>query len=128
MSENSNEGRDLVAVYGTLKRGNSNHGLISDARFLGRDRLKSIRLYDLGPWPGAVAGTSSGIDVEVYEVNEQQMERMDEIEDYRPGSPESGLFIRRRFSSRYGDAWVYLYQGSTLGRRPIMRGSWPLQQ
>ena len=125
MSENANGERDLVAVYGTLKRGRSNHGLISGARFLGKDRLKSIRLYDLGPWPGAVARPSSGIEVEVYEVNRQQLERLDEIEDHRPGAPETGLFNRRRFETRHGKAWVYLYQGGTLGRRPILRGSWP---
>ncbi|MBS3805463.1 MAG: gamma-glutamylcyclotransferase [Oleiphilaceae bacterium] len=125
-SENRNEtaAREQVAVYGTLMRGGSNHNLMSGARFVGRDRLKSIRLYDLGDYPGAVSGASLGIEVEVYEISSEQLALLDTLEDYRAEFPEAGLYTRKRHSTRHGEAWVYLFQGSTLGYRLILRGGW----
>ena len=45
----------LVAVYGTLKRGECNHHLLLRSPCLGQVRLSRLRLYNLGPYPMAVA-------------------------------------------------------------------------
>lgn len=116
-----------IAVYGTLRRGGSNHHLIRDARYLGQDVLRDIRLYDFGPYPGAVPGSSFGIEVEVFEVDDRQLERVDRLEDVDHGNPERGLYVRRRYPTRHGEAWLYLYQGRTLGGRLIQRGRWSEQ-
>jgi gamma-glutamylcyclotransferase (GGCT)/AIG2-like uncharacterized protein YtfP len=116
--------REIVAVYGTLKRAGSNHHILRGARFLGKDMLKGIRLYDLGAFPGAVPGTSSGIEVEVYEVSPRQLDLIDKLEDYCAEAPETGLYTRRLYPTGHGDAWVYLFQGNTLGCPLIMRGGW----
>ena len=55
-------GTVLVAVYGTLKKGLGNHGLMAQAQFLGCDKLAQICLYDIGPYPGARLEASGGID------------------------------------------------------------------
>lgn len=44
----------FVVVYGTLKRGHSNHHWLAGATFLGRRLLSGGRLHDLGPYPMAV--------------------------------------------------------------------------
>lgn len=44
-----------VFVYGTLKRGHSNHHWLAGARFVGERQLGGVQLFDLGPFPMAVA-------------------------------------------------------------------------
>jgi len=113
-----------VAVYGTLKRGYSNHHLLIRARFMGTDHLRRIVLYDLGPYPGAVEQPSGGVLVEVYEVDDRGLARLDELEGYNARFPESGLYTRKVMETRQGPAWVYLYNGAIRGCRRITRGSW----
>lgn len=123
----SGKGEDTVfriAVYGTLKRGYSNHHLLMRARFLGTDHLNSIVLYDLGPYPGAVEQSSQGVLVEVYEVDERTFARVDALEGYNAQAPEHGLYTRHRMETRHGPAWVYFYNGSVQGCRRITRGAW----
>ena len=113
-----------VAVYGTLKRGYRNHRLLARSRFLGTDHLRSIVLYDLGPCPGAVAAPSMGVLVEVWEVNETVFAHLDELEGFNAQAPEHGDYNRHRFETRFGPAWVYLYNHSVAGCRRITRGAW----
>jgi len=120
---------ELVAVYGTLKRGMANSHLLRDARFLGIEVLTEIVLYDLGPYPGARAEPSEGIEVEVFEVNKLQLQQLDMLEDYVAGAPESGMYDRRRFMTRFGLAWVYLYNLPVAGLHAQRCGSWqPAQE
>jgi gamma-glutamylcyclotransferase (GGCT)/AIG2-like uncharacterized protein YtfP len=114
----------LVAVYGTLKRGLSNYHLLEDAEFVGSDRLRDITLYDLGPYPGAKAEASQGIDVDVFSVTALQFRQLDLLEDYLAESPGRGLYDRRVFHTRYGPAWVYLYNPPVSGLVPISAGAW----
>lgn len=114
----------LVAVYGTLKRGLSNDHYLQTATYLGNDSLNTISLYDLGPYPGAKAEPSAGIDVEIFSVTAQQLQALDELEEYEPEAPARGLYDRRLFSTCYGAAWVYLYNPPVSGMLPIRAGGW----
>lgn len=113
-----------VAVYGTLKRGHSNHRLLGRARFLGTDQLRSIVLFDLGPYPGARERPSQGVLAEVFEVDNAGLARLDQLEGYNARAPELGPYTRQRLDTRYGKAWVYLYNRSVRGCRKISHGSW----
>ncbi|MEX0740826.1 MAG: gamma-glutamylcyclotransferase family protein, partial [Pseudohongiella sp.] len=113
-----------VAVYGTLKRGLSNYHLLEDAEFMGNDILREITLYDLGPYPGAKAEFSQGIEVDVFSVTTLQLRQLDLLEDYLAESPDNGLYDRRMFQTRYGPAWVYLYNPPVSGLAPIATGGW----
>lgn len=42
-----------VLVYGTLRRGGSNHALLTSARFLSTLRTPGFVLYHLGAYPAA---------------------------------------------------------------------------
>ncbi|MDO8910113.1 MAG: gamma-glutamylcyclotransferase family protein [Pseudohongiella sp.] len=114
----------LVAVYGTLKRGLSNHHLMQSAQYLGEDYLDSITLYDLGPYPGAKAELSAGIVIEVYAVDALQLGVLDELEDYNAAAPEQGMYNRKLFPTKFGEAWVYLYNPAVDGLAAQRRGSW----
>lgn len=113
-----------VAVYGTLKRGCSHHHYLRGARFLGEDRLANLRLYDLGSYPAAKRGPSARIDVEVFEISAARFTKLDRLEEYRPAAPRTGLYDRELFPTRFGPAWVYLYNPGVRGRRCIRSGRW----
>lgn len=114
----------LVAVYGTLKRGLSNDHYLQTATYLGNDSLNTILLYDLGPYPGAKAEPSAGVDVEIFSVTAQQLQALDVLEEYEPEAPARGLYDRRLFSTCYGAAWVYLYNPPVLVLVPVLSGGW----
>lgn len=113
-----------VAVYGTLKRSQSNHHILARSDFLGTCSLSSIVLYDLGPYPGAKLERSGGVLVEVYGVDARTFARLDQLEDYNPRSPASGLYDRVLLDTPYGEAWVYIYNHDVSGCRAIRSGGW----
>lgn len=113
-----------VAVYGTLKRGLSNHYVIQDAQFLGIDCLHVITLYDLGPYPGAKMEASAGIDIEVYAVNDIQLQALDLLEEYNGDAPEQGMYSRLLLDTRFGPAWVYIYNHNVEGMAVLRQGTW----
>jgi gamma-glutamylcyclotransferase (GGCT)/AIG2-like uncharacterized protein YtfP len=98
-----------VAVYGTLKRGYSNHHYLNGGRFVGQDMLSNITLYDLGEYPGAKPGSSQGVLVEVYRVNATVMSVLDELEECHFDAPTRGLYRRELIETRHGAAWLYFY-------------------
>lgn len=113
-----------VAVYGTLKFGLANHGLLRQARYLGETLLHDITLYDLGWFPGAKLEPSGGILAEVYGVDESILALLDHLEGFRPGDPESSLFLRHPVETPLGEAWVYIYNHPVDEFEPIRSGSW----
>ncbi|MCG7600597.1 gamma-glutamylcyclotransferase [Halomonas sp. McH1-25] len=115
----------LVAVYGTLKRGLRNHHWLADAQFLGSDRLNSVTLYDLGPYPGAKTELSQGIEVEVFRVDTPVLSALDRLEGYRVRTPKRGDYDRLIHHTTFGPAWLYLYNHSVSGCPAIREGGWP---
>lgn len=113
-----------VAVYGTLKRGGSNSHLLRGATFVGEDWLTGLTLYNLGPYPGAVARASKGVKVEVFEVDDRTLAALDELEDFFPDSPEASLYLRRAMKTQFGTAWVYIYNRPVSGHRVMTSGNW----
>lgn len=113
-----------VAVYGTLKRGGSNSKLLKGTIFLGEDWLTGVTLYDLGPYPGALAEPSKGVKVEVFEVNDQTLEQLDRLEDFFPEAPAESLYLRREIPTQFGLAWVYIYNRPVANHRRIASGNW----
>ena len=114
-----------IAVYGTLKRGMVNHKLLSDSVFIGDDHLANVVLYDLDEFPAAKIEPSDGIHVEVYEVSQKALSMLDALEEVDHEYPEKGLYRRAQCSTRFGIAWIYLYNGVVQGFPRMMSGSWP---
>ena len=78
----------LIFVYGTLKRGEANHGFMGGQRFVGEAvTMPLFRLYDLGGYPGMIANSEGGtaIQGELWEVDAGCLERLDELEDIAGG-------------------------------------------
>ena len=113
---------ELVFVYGTLKRRQSNHHWLAGARFLGRSRLAGATLHDLGEYPMAVLtpGSSSVIHGELFELGAGDLERLDQLEDY------PCLYDRQVLTLSGGQqAWVYSGRAEQVaGCQPVPHGDW----
>ena len=75
--------KTTIFVYGTLKRGQRNHGLLSDHQFLGLAlTLPHYRLYDSGRHPALVDDPENGVAVrgEVWQVSKETLQKLDEYE------------------------------------------------
>lgn len=113
----------ILFVYGTLKRGERNHRLLADQRFLGAaTTAPRYRVIDLGPYPGLVRDESAGLAVhgELFAVDECALGELDDFE----GVP--GLFVRELIEiDGRTDVWAYFLNtpvpdGAKTGDR------WPL--
>ena len=74
-------GSTILFVYGTLKRGQRNHFLMREARFLGEAfTAPEYTLLDLGPFPGMIPGGTTAVHGELYEVGPNLLARLDRHE------------------------------------------------
>jgi gamma-glutamylcyclotransferase (GGCT)/AIG2-like uncharacterized protein YtfP len=123
---------NLVAVYGTLKRGGANHHLLAEGRRSAHVADGYVRgaLYDLGPYPALVKGLEP-VAVEVYRLlDDRLLDVLDRLEDYRPQDEAASEYVRRRVgvavsTSGTLDAWVYLFNRPVTRLRPVPGGRWP---
>lgn len=110
----------LLFVYGTLKRGQSNHGQLRGARWLGQASLRGFCLYDLGPFPMAIAGEGT-IKGEIVALPWEALEDLDVFE----GCPR--LYQRSQFPLLDGRlVWVYVGHPRQVRHVPrLPGGEWP---
>ena len=108
--------RQLVFVYGSLKRGEKNHRWLEGASWQGEAELNGVLLHDLGPFPMAVIGEGTAIG-EVYAVEERGLAHLDRLEGY------PRLYDRQVLSLNDGrQAWVYLGRPRQVRHAPLLAG------
>ncbi|MGJ8670590.1 MAG: gamma-glutamylcyclotransferase family protein [Oceanococcus sp.] len=110
-----------VFVYGTLLHGESNHGLLAKATFVRRARTTpDYHLVDLGEFPALVAGGSVAVLGEVYDVNDDDLVSLDELEDH------PNFYQRGRVTLEDGEeVMAYLLGPDYMtGFSVISNGSW----
>jgi gamma-glutamylcyclotransferase (GGCT)/AIG2-like uncharacterized protein YtfP len=114
-----------VAVYGSLRKGQSNHRLLANSEFLGQTTLpavNSFRMVCLGAFPGLVHDEKAAtpIVVEVYQVSSETFQRLDALEGY------PGFYDRKKVPTRFKNAWIYFLPGSKGydGHTPVPEGDW----
>jgi gamma-glutamylcyclotransferase (GGCT)/AIG2-like uncharacterized protein YtfP len=72
----------LVGVYGTLKRGEGNHRLLSTSELVTTSLTPpNYGLVDLGAFPGLIPGEDKVV-IEVYKVNNHTLSRLDSLEGH----------------------------------------------
>jgi gamma-glutamylaminecyclotransferase len=82
----------LIFVYGTLKRGGSNHRQLAGQRFVSSASTRpGYKLYLLAGYPGLVAVDRDGrsIEGEIWEVDPACLARVDKLE-----GTDKGLYAR----------------------------------
>jgi gamma-glutamylcyclotransferase (GGCT)/AIG2-like uncharacterized protein YtfP len=117
------QGHQLVLVYGTLKRGQPNHHQLGGSPFRGEAELAGLALYDLGPFPMAIACDRPGTHIsgELYAVSGHHLAALDRFE----GAPR----LYQRQSHRLSDGravWVYVGRPRQVRHVPLIAsGIWP---
>ena len=120
-----NTKQHLVVVYGTLRKGQSNHYLLENegAAYIGDGTVKGYGMIPLGGFPGAVPLEQGEIKTEMYSVDDSVLARLDMLE----GHPN---FYRRTpvdFIDKKGNvqkAEIYVLQRAAGSRPFIKSGDW----
>jgi gamma-glutamylcyclotransferase (GGCT)/AIG2-like uncharacterized protein YtfP len=115
--------RQLVFVYGSLKRGQANHHHLAGSPFCGDAQLSGLALYDLGPFPMAIScdDPNAWLHGELYAVGTTQLGTLDRFE----GAPR--LYERQRHVLRDGrPVWVYVGRARQVRHVSLIcSGRWP---
>jgi gamma-glutamylaminecyclotransferase len=110
-------GETFVAVYGSLKQGYGNHGLLERGQAeligLGTTSLSTFEMISFGAFPGLIINPSSHnkVGVEVYRINELTFNRLDGLEGY-PNFYNRGIFQIELDDKRLLSAWMYYLNDS----------------
>ena len=104
-------------VYGSLKRGQPNHGELGEARFLGSARTApSFALREIAGYPALVSGDRA-IAGELFEISLDALPTLDEF--------EGDAYERHEISLADGArASTYLARDESAGM-PLALESWP---
>lgn len=100
-------GINKVAVYGSLRKGLSNHSVIEKSRLLGFDFVEGFSMYPINKsngFPFALQDNSeNSIKVEVYEINNESTKmRLDSLEGY------PSFYDRVIIDTEFGKCWIYV--------------------
>lgn len=101
----------IVYVYGTLRPGNTKTELVPGV------------LYDLGWFPGIdlkAPDCGTFVVAEKLIIDEKTLEQYDRYEGYEERDPVNSLYKR----VPYLDGWIYVYNKSFAGHKPIPLGDW----
>ena len=121
-----------VFFYGTLMRGFELRRAIAPdnaLRAVGQGHIRG-QLFDLGSYPAAVSSPHGLVRGETYEmIRREILAVLDDVEGYRRSDPLRSLYVRRVSAvtldtGRQLPAWVYFYNGSLAGARPIPSGDY----
>ena len=111
----------LLFVYGTLKRGCSNHHHLAEQTFVGLARTSpGYRLVDLGGYPTIVARADDrdGVVGEVWSVDDAALQRLDRFEGVHEGLyRRAPLPLADPFASERVEAYVAAIP--VIGRQDI---------
>jgi gamma-glutamylcyclotransferase (GGCT)/AIG2-like uncharacterized protein YtfP len=137
------ESSNYLFVYGSLKRGGSQHQLLgNDFKFVGLGRIADAALYQVEDYPGVIPHKGESVSGELFclhdKLSEEQVrsifQRLDAYEGFNRADRTNSLFYRTivqveadRVGSRgkvFCDAWVYFFNGSVDGKELIPSGEW----
>jgi gamma-glutamylaminecyclotransferase len=116
---------NLVFVYGTLKRGGSNHHFLAGHAFVGKAHtVPGYTLYNLDGFPGMVpcADDAEGVGGEVWTVDDGCLAVLDELEGTTEGLyRREAVALKGSFANQTVEAYLYL---RGVGNRQRIGSEW----
>lgn len=123
------QGLESVFVYGTLRRGGSNHFRMAGAQPVADGSIMG-RLYRIDWYPGIVLDPAGDeIHGEVYAVGPEQLAALDAFEGVSAGEIEGSEYRRvqttvMKKDSQILTAWVWEWLGAVEESQRISDGDW----
>lgn len=121
--------RQLVFVYGTLRRGGSNHWRMQESVWVGPGTVEA-ELFRIDWYPGLLLAEGSGSRVigEIYQVDAISLAALDAFEGLSAGEIEGSEYRRVKTlvltSEGVIEAWVWEWKGPVDPSRNIKSGDW----
>lgn len=116
-----------VFVYGTLRRGGSNHHRMAGATWLGEAKVRG-RLYAVSWYPALrLDDTAAWVQGDVFEMDDETLAALDAFEgdEYERVSVEPVMTDARMAGDDDGTmAWMWQWRGSVDGLLAIPTGDW----
>ncbi len=124
----SKPAQTLIAFYGSLMRGQGAQEYLGITDMTAFQETCAIAgdLYDLGEYPGMVAGTGI-VHGEIFQIlNPNALKRLDDYEDYQQQDEANSPFVRRwtKLVNPQIECWVYFYNRDIRGRLQVTSGNW----
>jgi len=123
---------EIIAVYGTLRAGERNHGLLEGAERIGDGWVAGdLHLMPAGPhrayaYPALVRNPTGRVRVELYRLADaSQLTRLDALENYDPAADGASEYVRRLepiIDGPVEQAWVYWYADDPAAIGPLIAG------
>jgi gamma-glutamylcyclotransferase (GGCT)/AIG2-like uncharacterized protein YtfP len=120
---------EVVFVYGTLRRGGSNHFRMAGAEFISPGTITG-RMYRIDWYPGLVIDPAGDeIHGEAYWVDPELLAALDAFEGLSAGEIEGSEYRRIRTTVIQKDsqtltAWAWEWLGATEESQRISDGDW----
>lgn len=125
---------ELVFVYGTLRRGASNHFRMDGAEFAGAGSIAGkIYFIDSHPefvYPALVCGGDERVVGELFQVKKtRHLEDLDLFEGINPRSPEADEYRRIKVEVKMDSggsllAWAWEWAGELRDSKALKGGDW----
>ncbi|MBJ8052907.1 gamma-glutamylcyclotransferase [Bacillus cereus] len=117
-----------VFVYGTLRKEQTNDHYMQGATCIADVAWTYGKLFDTNEgYPAMICSNEEKIYGEVFEVNSDVLQKLDELEEYT-GNAESDLYDRITQTIYFGDieihAYVYVAQDREMLKKVIISGDW----
>ena len=113
-----------IFVYGTLKRGLSNHGWMAGQQFIAEAHTApEYRMVDCGGYPGMFPVKLGGASIqgEIWEVDEAGRQKLDVLEDVEGGEyalePVQLMDVDTANDGVMAPVYTYIYKWSVVGMR-----------
>ena len=117
-----------VFVYGTLRKGASNHFRMADSGFAGAGRI-SGKIYRIDWYPALVCGGQTFVRGELYLVSDPDLLALDIFEGITPDAEEPMEYRRVKSlvlldSGDEKEAWVWEWTGDPADAVPLVGEDW----
>ena len=112
----------MVFVYGTLRRGGSNHWRMAQARFVAEGVLRG-RLYRIDWYPGLITDENAeAVKGEIYRTDDETMAALDEFEGSEYRRVKNAVEIV--YNGFLIEAWIWEWLGEVDESQRIASGDW----